>query len=76
MKHMKNPVACGDRRGARKFRSGEIVNSYSHSHTQTQEYIDPRLAFLARASARLALVEAGEMELAEAFGGLGLEVAQ
>jgi hypothetical protein len=31
---------------------------------------DPRLAFLARASARLTLVEAGEMEVADAFSGL------
>ena len=29
--------------------------------------VDPRLAFLARASARLILVEAGEMDLDEAF---------
>jgi hypothetical protein len=32
--------------------------------------VDPRLAFLARAAARLALVEAGEMELEEAYDGL------
>jgi hypothetical protein len=31
---------------------------------------DPRLAFLARASARLSLVEAGEMEIEDAFSGL------
>jgi hypothetical protein len=31
---------------------------------------DPRLTFLARASARLILVEAGEMDIAEAFDGL------
>jgi hypothetical protein len=29
--------------------------------------VDPRLVFLARASARLVLVEAGEMDLGEAF---------
>ena len=29
--------------------------------------VDPRLAFLARASARLVLVEGGELELDEAF---------
>ena len=32
--------------------------------------VDPRLAFLARAAARLALVEAGEMDLDEAYKGL------
>jgi hypothetical protein len=31
---------------------------------------DPRLVFLARASARLVLVEIGEMDLDEAFEGL------
>jgi hypothetical protein len=31
---------------------------------------DPRLAFLARASARLTLLEAGEMDLDEAFDDL------
>jgi hypothetical protein len=31
---------------------------------------DPRLTFLARASARLILVEVGEMDIAEAFDGL------
>jgi hypothetical protein len=31
---------------------------------------DPRLAFLERASARLTLVEAGEMEIEDAFSGL------
>jgi hypothetical protein len=31
---------------------------------------DPRLAFLERASARLILVEAGEMEIEDAFSGL------
>jgi len=35
--------------------------------------IDPRLAFLARASARLVLVENGVMELDEAFDGLIVE---
>jgi hypothetical protein len=32
--------------------------------------VDPRLAFLARASARLALVETGEMDLDEAYEDL------
>jgi hypothetical protein len=32
--------------------------------------VDPRLAFLARAAARFELVEAGEMDIAEAFDGL------
>jgi hypothetical protein len=32
--------------------------------------IDPRLAFLARASARLVMVEIGEIDLSEAFDGL------
>jgi len=32
--------------------------------------VDPRLAFLARASARLVLVEVGEMDLNEAFDDL------
>jgi hypothetical protein len=32
--------------------------------------IDRRLLFLARAAARLILIEAGEMNLEEAFGGL------
>lgn len=32
--------------------------------------VDARLVFLARASARLLLVEHGEMDLAEAFDGL------
>ena len=32
--------------------------------------VDPRLAFLARASARLILVESGEMDLDEAFDAL------
>ena len=36
----------------------------------TDEPVDPRLVFLARASARLALVEAGEMDLDEAFDEL------
>jgi hypothetical protein len=36
----------------------------------TGEIIDPRLVFLARASARLVLVEAGEMDLDEAFDEL------
>ena len=35
--------------------------------------VDPRLVFLARASARLILVEASEMDLAEAFNGLFVE---
>jgi hypothetical protein len=35
--------------------------------------VDPRLIFLARASARLILVEASEMDLAEAFNGLIVE---
>jgi hypothetical protein len=33
-------------------------------------FVDPRLVFLARASARLVLVESGEMDLDEAFDGL------
>jgi hypothetical protein len=33
-------------------------------------HVDPRLAFLARAAARLALVEAGEMDVDEAYDGL------
>jgi hypothetical protein len=32
--------------------------------------IDPRLVFLERAAARLALIEAGVMSLEEAFAGL------
>jgi hypothetical protein len=32
--------------------------------------VDPRLAFLARASARLVLIEVGEMDLDEPFDGL------
>ena len=32
--------------------------------------VDPRLVFLARASARLALIEVGEMDLDEAFDDL------
>jgi hypothetical protein len=32
--------------------------------------VDPRLAFLLRAAARFALVEAGELDLEEAFNGL------
>jgi hypothetical protein len=32
--------------------------------------VDPRMVFLARASARHFLVERGEMDLAEAFDGL------
>jgi hypothetical protein len=32
--------------------------------------VDPRLAFLARASARFVLVESGEMDLDEAFDAL------
>jgi hypothetical protein len=35
--------------------------------------VDPRLVFLACVSARLVLVEAGEMDLDEAFDGLILE---
>jgi hypothetical protein len=35
--------------------------------------VDPRLIFLARAEARLVLVEAGEMDLDEAFDGLIVE---
>lgn len=31
---------------------------------------DPRLVFLARAAARLHLVETGEMDIGEAFSGL------
>jgi hypothetical protein len=37
--------------------------------------IDPRLAFLARAAARMQLFEIGEMDLNEAFEGLMLEGA-
>jgi hypothetical protein len=36
----------------------------------TDEIIDSRLVFLARASARLVLVETAEMDLDEAFDGL------
>lgn len=36
-------------------------------HVAQEPQVDPRLAFLARASARLILVESGEMDLAEAF---------
>ena len=32
--------------------------------------IDPRLVYLARAGARLELIEAGELDLDEAFDGL------
>ena len=39
-------------------------------HVAQQTQIDARLVFLARASARLLLVEHGEMDLAEAFDGL------
>lgn len=39
-------------------------------HEAQKSLVDDRLAFLARASARLLLVEAGEMDLAEAFDGL------
>jgi hypothetical protein len=35
--------------------------------------VDPRLVFLARASARLILVEASEMDLDQAFDGLFVE---
>jgi hypothetical protein len=35
--------------------------------------VDPRLVFLARAEARLILVEVGEMDLDEAFDGLIVE---
>jgi hypothetical protein len=34
------------------------------------QYVDPRLAFLARAAARFELVKAGVMEIGEAFDGL------
>ena len=33
-------------------------------------HVDPRLVFLARASARLTLVEAGKMDIAEAYDEL------
>jgi len=36
----------------------------------TVDAVDPRLAFLARAAVRFDLVEAGEMELTEAYDGL------
>jgi hypothetical protein len=39
-------------------------------HVAQQCHVDPRLAFLARASARLVLVEHGEMDIGEAFDGL------
>lgn len=38
-----------------------------NNHTDA---IDPRLVFLARASARLIMVEIGEIDLSEAFDGL------
>jgi hypothetical protein len=36
----------------------------------TKATIDPRLVFLARASARLVMVEIGEIDVREAFDGL------
>jgi hypothetical protein len=35
-----------------------------------RQYVDPRQAFLARAAAHFELVEAGVMEIGEAFDGL------
>lgn len=35
-----------------------------------ESQVDPRLVFLARASARLLLVEVGELDLGEAYDGL------
>jgi hypothetical protein len=50
---------------------------YSVAHRDTSparkpdtDAIDPRLVFLARASARLIMVEIGEIDLSEAFDGL------
>jgi hypothetical protein len=42
----------------------------SASPAPDTDAIDPRLAFLARASARLVMVEIGEIDLDEAFDGL------
>jgi len=47
---------------------GQIASENSPSPDSPQ--VDPRLAFLARASARELLVDAGELTIAEAFGGL------
>ena len=47
---------------------GQIASENSHSLDSPQ--VDPRLAFLARASARELLVDAGELTIDEAFDGL------
>jgi hypothetical protein len=47
------------------------MNAIAPSITDAVKIVpDPRLTFLARASARLILVEAGELDIAEAFDGL------
>ena len=48
----------------------ELPQSFLISKLEPPPTIDGRIAFLERASVRLFLVNAGEMELGEAFDGL------
>jgi len=63
----KKPRRCGGTRGFRS-RQGQIASENSPSPDSPQA--DPRLVFLARASARELLVDAGELTIDEAFEGL------
>lgn len=68
-----NPEPTGIGRGVREDQSQQIANPQITQiifGIQARTQIDPRLAFLARAAARCFLVEAGEMEIDEAFDGL------
>jgi hypothetical protein len=49
-----------------------MQNTNSDSQNQQQPPYDPRAAFLLRAAVRFELVEAGAIDLAEAFDGLGV----
>ncbi len=48
----------------------ELPQSFRTSKLEPPPIVDGRLAFLERASARLFLINVGEMELGEAFDGL------
>jgi hypothetical protein len=61
MENLSRAPAQAARRGAARKPSGTKA---------VPDTIDPRLAFLARASARLLMVEIGEIDLSEAFDGL------
>ena len=46
------------------------ISAAKRDYRGLNQHVEPRLVFLARAAARFELVEAGVMELGEAFDGL------